>query len=301
MRREIRRMARYSHRPHAGNIGDTLKHAVWAILLSCAREQSRSHLVVDTHAGEGLYDLVSNSRAGAARIQTAVDLLWKRSDWPETLAAYREAIHTTSSDAAPQLRAYPGSPRITQLLLGERGRAIVTEIDPISHGILASRLAGDQRFQVLNEDGLALLPRLEAPLSEPLYTLIDPPYCDHSEAARAVMAIEGTLAYRPGATIALWYPLRDRRGAPSPLFTTAKRVSAASLVTELWTAPLGARAGMIGAGMWIVNPPATLIRRLHIAVPWLWGALDPNRRGGWSTRMMSAHGKPAETEAAPGL
>ena len=59
--------------------------------------------------------------------RTAVDLLWKRSDWPSALAAYREAIRIANSAGAPPLRTYPGSPRITQLLLGERNRAIATK------------------------------------------------------------------------------------------------------------------------------------------------------------------------------
>ena len=47
----------YRHAFHAGNIGDVLKHATLARILTYMKTKDTPFRVIDTHAGLGLYDL----------------------------------------------------------------------------------------------------------------------------------------------------------------------------------------------------------------------------------------------------
>ena len=56
----------YRHAFHAGSFADVLKHAVLGRILHHLREKPAAFRVIDTHAGEGLYDLTGTeaSRGG---------------------------------------------------------------------------------------------------------------------------------------------------------------------------------------------------------------------------------------------
>src|SRR5262245_54731340 len=49
--------ADYSHRPHAGNVGDVGKHCVLVAVLRAVAAEARHVAYVDTHAGDGRYPL----------------------------------------------------------------------------------------------------------------------------------------------------------------------------------------------------------------------------------------------------
>jgi 23S rRNA (adenine2030-N6)-methyltransferase len=59
----------YRHAFHAGNFADVVKHIVMARILAHLREKPTPFRVIDTHAGEGLYDLSGDeaSRTGEWR------------------------------------------------------------------------------------------------------------------------------------------------------------------------------------------------------------------------------------------
>ena len=50
-------MLSYRHAFHAGNHADVLKHAVQALIIESLKKKEKPFIVLDTHAGGGLYDL----------------------------------------------------------------------------------------------------------------------------------------------------------------------------------------------------------------------------------------------------
>ena len=89
----------YRHAFHAGNHGDVLKHVVLVALLAHFRRKETPFLVVDTHAGAGMYALGERWSAGRAEIAEGVARLWGRSDAPEAVQAVAdEVVGTVTED-----------------------------------------------------------------------------------------------------------------------------------------------------------------------------------------------------------
>ncbi len=65
-------MLSYRHAFHAGNHADVLKHAVQALIIESLKKKEKPFIVLDTHAGGGLYDL--------------------RGDWSQKKAEYATAL-----------------------------------------------------------------------------------------------------------------------------------------------------------------------------------------------------------------
>ncbi|HUG73710.1 MAG TPA: 23S rRNA (adenine(2030)-N(6))-methyltransferase RlmJ, partial [Steroidobacteraceae bacterium] len=69
----------YRHAFHAGNFADVHKHIALLQLIESLKKKAKGFLYLDTHAGEGLYDLSgadarhsAESEAGFLRLQGAL-------------------------------------------------------------------------------------------------------------------------------------------------------------------------------------------------------------------------------------
>ncbi len=59
---------RYRHSFHAGNFADVHKHIALLQLIEALQKKAKGFLFLDTHAGEGLYDLTGpDARQSAER------------------------------------------------------------------------------------------------------------------------------------------------------------------------------------------------------------------------------------------
>ena len=183
-------MFSYRHSFHAGNHADVLKHmTLVAILRYLVSAKETPLLLVDTHAGAGLYRLdgadaqISQEAAAAvlplweqfgpaasaqARTQTQVQT---QVQTPEALAEYLQMLaHFNTGDV---LRKYPGSPFIAATLMRQQDQLRVFELHPTDGRLLHNNLAEQQgavphqtakttRVQVVRNNGFtglkALLP-----------------------------------------------------------------------------------------------------------------------------------------------
>uniref|UniRef100_UPI00289D7C24 23S rRNA (adenine(2030)-N(6))-methyltransferase RlmJ n=1 Tax=Brevundimonas sp. TaxID=1871086 RepID=UPI00289D7C24 len=125
----------YRHSFHAGNFADLVKHALVLWLVG----QGRPSVVLDTHAGAGLYDLSGDgarskeAEAGVARLMTA-----------EGRPPLMDALADRVAGFNPQggVRFYPGSPLLIADALGPGGRYVGFELNPPVRRMLAEARAG---------------------------------------------------------------------------------------------------------------------------------------------------------------
>src|SRR5690606_1750835 len=101
-------MLSYRHGFHAGNIADVHKHWQLLLLLKHLRQKDKPFFVMDTHAGDGLYDLQHASAQKTTEYEQGIGRLWEAKALPDSLAAYREQVAVCN--AGGKLRWYPGSP-----------------------------------------------------------------------------------------------------------------------------------------------------------------------------------------------
>ena len=80
-------MFSYRHAFHAGNHADVLKHMVLVQLLAYLNQKDTAYMVIDTHAGAGVYTLDSEFAAKSGEAGEGIARLWGRKDLPEAVAA----------------------------------------------------------------------------------------------------------------------------------------------------------------------------------------------------------------------
>ena len=269
-------MFSYRHAFHAGNHADVLKHTVFLQLLDYMTQKDKSVMIVDTHAGAGLYSLDEGQAAKSGESASGIDKLWVRNDLPEPLARYVDLVQGFNSDDV--LRFYPGSPWLAARASREEDRIRVFELHPTDLALLGSNVDAmngetpDSRNRVMlkAEDGFNGVKAFVPPPSRRALVIIAPPSEEKNDYARVVSCVQDILKRLPSAVIAVWYPLLGRmesRELPRKL---------SRLPAKNWlnlTLNVGKTDDMAmnlsESGMFILNPPYSLKEVMKPVMPYL--------------------------------
>lgn len=243
-------MLSYQHIYHAGNMADLHKHALLATMLARMASKPKPMSYIETHAGRGLYDLnapealrTCESRAGIAR---ALSAGWFGDDHP-----LMQALSEVRAASGPG--AYPGSPRIAAGLLRPGDAMHLAELHPGEHGALVAAMRGT-KARIYRQDGIAMAHSVCPPAPRRGLMLIDPSWENKSD-YKVIPAALGKLHRKWNVgVIALWYPiLRDNRH--EAMRDRLQSDFAGALRSEVSFPPARAGHGMVGSGMFVINPP----------------------------------------------
>ncbi len=274
-------MFSYRHAFHAGNHADVLKHTVLVQLLSYLNQKDTAYMVIDTHAGAGVYQLDGEYASRSGEAEDGIARLWDRKDLPAIVKDYVD--HIRAMNPAGKLRHYPGSPCLSERVMREQDRLRLfelhsTEIKILEENVrrLESHAAANglrprgKRILVDRADGFAGLKALLPPPSRRGLVLIDPSYEDKDDYRKVKVAIEDAQTRFAGGTYAVWYPALGRLESQQ-LPERLKRAARADWlhVTLTVGAPGSEGHGLVGSGLFIINPPWTLEASLKEALPWL--------------------------------
>lgn len=201
-------MLSYQHGFHAGNRADVLKHAVLDVILRDLAASKTNILHVETHAGRGLYDLTGEqSRKTGEATEGVLDLFKTRPNLPET-ATWLDLMRQRGKSA------YPGSPMLAALRLGEKGRFILFEKHPAEYDALNAAFQADPRVQIKKADGYSGALKLQPRRGEQMLVFSDPSYETIADMEALAEWTPRALARWPNAIIAVWLPLfKDEREA----------------------------------------------------------------------------------------
>lgn len=241
-------MLSYQHAYHAGNLADLHKHALLAWVLDYLTQKPKPLSYLETHSGRGLYDLSSDEslRTGEARagIQRALQQDWLPPDHP-----LRQALAAFRAQYGPD--AYPGSPLIAQYFLRQGDVSHLAELHPAEHAALEDHVLF---AHVHRQDGFQMAQAVCPPTPRRGLLLIDPSYEVKSEYDTVPRQIAKIARKWNVGIIALWYPiLTDDRQRPMVNALTAAHPEA--LLSEVRFPPARPGHGMIGSGMFVINPP----------------------------------------------
>jgi 23S rRNA (adenine2030-N6)-methyltransferase len=282
-------MFSYRHGFHAGNHADVLKHMVMLQLLRYMGQKDAPYMVIDTHAGAGLYTLDSGHAAKSAEFEGGIAQLWNKTDLPAALAEYREAIRAFNANG--NMRYYPGSPFLADWTMREQDRLRLFELHSTDSRVLENNFrqleaqrpssGRGKRVLIQKSDGFAGLKALLPPPSRRALVLIDPPYEDKNDYRHVKAAIEEALKRFATGVYAVWYPVLPRsesRQLPERL----KKLGADWLhVTLTVSLPSPDGFGLRSSGMFVLNPPWTLQGMLKEAMPYLVKALGKDKGAGF--------------------
>src|ERR1700691_1237180 len=101
----------YRHAFHAGNHTEVFKHSALCLLLLELRKKPKPFTVLDTHAGVGLYDILSPEAQKTGEARDGIGVIFGN-DLPAA-STYLDIVRKLNPYG---LRFYPGSPTIVQSL-----------------------------------------------------------------------------------------------------------------------------------------------------------------------------------------
>lgn len=241
-------MLSYQHAYHAGNLADLHKHAALAWMMDYLTAKPKPLTYLETHAGRGLYDLSGPEAAktgeAQAGITRALDEDWLGPDHPLS-----QALDQVRSMHGPN--AYPGSPLIARYFLRPEDNVHLAELHPTEHDALA-QVGGFAHLH--RQDGFQMANALCPPTPRRGLLLIDPSYevkADYQTVPRHIAKL--ARKWNVGV-IALWYPvLADNRQAGMVRELVADHPDA--LLSQVSFPAARPGHGMIGSGMFVINPP----------------------------------------------
>jgi 23S rRNA (adenine2030-N6)-methyltransferase len=263
----------YRHAFHAGGFADVIKHIVLVRMLTYLQDKQAAFRVIDTHAGAGVYDLTGEeARRGGEWLTGIARIMQAR--FSETalplLQPYLDIVRAFNPQSP--LKTYPGSPLIARALLRPQDRLTACEVEPKARKRLIEALRRDTQARVVDLDGWTALPAFVPPKERRGLVLIDPPFEKKDEFGRLASGFAEAFAKWPTGSYLLWYPVKSRRATDDLARQVAQAVAAGTppgtcLRLEFSVAPRAAEAGLVSAGLLIVNPPWTLIGELKAILP----------------------------------
>ncbi|MDO4769301.1 MAG: 23S rRNA (adenine(2030)-N(6))-methyltransferase RlmJ [Brachymonas sp.] len=294
-------MFSYRHSFHAGNHADVLKHmSVVAILRYLLTAKETPVLLVDTHAGAGLYRLDGAEAQTSQEAAAAILPLWQQygpgapdaAQAPEALAAYLQLLARFNGLGA--LRKYPGSPLIAAALMREQDQLRVFELHPTDSRLLHKQVTEWQsaqsgpaaRVQVVRNNGFTGLKALLPPPSRRALVLMDPSYELKSDYGQVISCMQDALQRFATGCYLVWYPIIARPEAhdlPRRLKTLAQKAGRGWLHATLSVgrSSTGDGRGLRASGIFVINPPFVLQAQLQEALPVVCQALQQEAGHGW--------------------
>jgi 23S rRNA (adenine2030-N6)-methyltransferase len=263
----------YRHAFHAGGFADVIKHIVLVRMLSHLQDKPAAFRVIDSHAGAGVYDLTGDEARRGGEWLTGIARVMQARFSETTLplvAPYLDIVRAFNPQR--DLEVYPGSPLIARALLRPQDRLTACEVEPKARKQLVDALRRDTQARVVDLDGWTALPAFVPPKERRGLVLIDPPFEQKDEFDRLADGFTEAFAKWPSGSYLLWYPVKSRRATDGLARHVAQVVSAGAtpgkaLRLEFSVAPQTADAGLVSAGLLIVNPPWTLADELRAILP----------------------------------
>ena len=263
----------YRHAFHAGNFADVIKHIVLVRILTYLQEKPAAFRVIDTHAGAGVYDLTGEEASRGGEWLTGIARLMQArfSDAVAPLVApYLDIVR--AFNPRRDLQSYPGSPLIARALLRPQDSLVACELEPAARKHLIGALRRDTQANVVDLDGWVALPAFVPPKERRGLVLIDPPFERKDEFERLAGGFAEAFAKWPTGSYLLWYPVKSRRATDELARQVAEAAAAGAqpgkcLRLEFSVAPQASEAGLISAGLLIVNPPWKLSGELKAILP----------------------------------
>ena len=238
----------YNHAFHAGSHTETFKHSVLCLVLAHLRKKPSPFTVLDTHAGAGLYDLLSPEAEKTGEARDGIARIFQKDVTAASL--YLNVVRRLNPGC---LRLYPGSPAIVQSLLREDDRLIACELCENTATSLRANFKDDRRVSIHRRDGYEAISAFVPLPARRGLVFIDPPFEQHDEFRRLADALNAGIKKWPNGIFVAWYPVKDRSGGRA-LRKQYRSDNPPTLGCEFLREPIDA-VRLTGSGVVICNPP----------------------------------------------
>lgn len=277
----------YRHGFHAGNFADVFKHALLARLLVHLARKETPFRVIDTHAGEGAYDLASDEASRTLEWRSGIGRLADMSEADDATRAlfqpYLDCVGAFDADGRPE--RYPGSPLIAARLMRPQDRAIFCELRPDAFAALRYRFGRDSRIKTIHMDGYVGLGGFAPPKERRGLVLMDPPFERTDEFQAMFYAFRNAYKKWPTGIYALWNPSKDFT-AEYQYFQWFK-LENIKRVLRLSFSVGGSGDGLRRTGLVVVNPPHLFEEEARICLTYLVSRLSRGEGAGFEIEQLA--------------
>lgn len=243
-------MLSYQHAYHAGNLADVHKHQIIAKILNQMIQKDKALTYIETHAGRGLYNLESPEALKTGEAIAGI----MRMNTHDLDSAYADVLQKVRSEYGDM--AYPGSPKIAQLILRSYDKMHLADLHPQEFKALQSHFKTDKRIQCHHQDGFDLALSVCSSSLKRGMVLIDPSYEIKSEYYEIPKRIAQIHKKWNVGVIMLWYPILPS-GAHLEMVAALKAADYPKVTYDetLFNSGL-ANHRLIGSGLFIINTPS---------------------------------------------
>ncbi len=263
-------MLSYRHAYHAGNHADVLKHLTLLAILQQLRIKDKPFVGIDSHSGNGFYNLGSEPAKKTGEAAQGFLRLWQQREkfrGTDLVGDYLNLVAGFNPvDTGASIGNYPGSPAIMQSQLREDDQLILMELHSTEIDHLRDNFKRDSRISMHHRDGFEGAVALTPPMPRRGLLLMDPAYENKADYQQAIKTVQAVHRRWPTGIIALWYPMLGQSRDLSGLVKQKLGNVADSVSIELTVAPQSDEFGMHGSGMLILNPPWQLAERVNAAL-----------------------------------
>lgn len=248
-------MLSYQHIYHAGNLADVHKHVLLAWILSYMVRKDKPVSYIETHAGRGLYDLQDPA---ALKTAEAAEGIYKASDFFDDAHPFAGVLTQIRRDFGASF--YPGSPLIAASLLRPGDRMHFAELHPAEFDALDFNTSstGAKCYQM---DGFELAHSICPPTPRRGAMLIDPSYEIKTDYTKIPQQISKLRKSWNVGVICLWYPILTV-SQHMGMLRSLQQDHPSALRHEVRFPPAKKGHGMIGSGIFVINPPYGLAEEM---------------------------------------
>lgn len=268
-------MLSYQHGYHAGNFADVVKHSTLVRILDYLCQKEKPVFYLETHAGKGLYSLKSVEAIKTGEAIQGIQQVWEnQQQLPDVFRSYLEALKTYNPNGS--LRYYPGSPALALQQLRQQDRLYCCELHPREFNALQQipRHRPTMKMHVSHTDGLEQLSALLPPRERRGLIFIDPSYEIKTDYRLIPQYVQHAYRRFNTGVYCIWYPILRERSHLQMVSSLAK-IGHQHLRVEFNLSAATTNHGMMGCGLWIINPPHVLAAELKVALSALVRILNP--------------------------
>lgn len=278
----------YRHAYHVGNFADVLKHIILLNLIQSMQRKDTGFCYLETHAGAGLYDLLSAETQKCKEFVEGAAKIFAANNPPSCIESYLTCLKKLNPQG--ELRHYPGSPYLAKQLLRPQDRAIVAELNEDVMQTLKKVFLHDKQVAVHHIDGYQSLKAFLPPKERRGLILIDPPYEQADELKNLPAVLAQALKRFETGVFAVWYPIKKRLHL-DPFYRDLKnKIQQPMLAAELCIYADDIATQLNGCGMLIINPPWQFDDMLQNLLPWLLNQLRFEDQGQY--QLLRLNGSP---------
>jgi 23S rRNA (adenine2030-N6)-methyltransferase len=274
----------YRHAFHAGNFADVFKHVILTRILTHLREKTAPFRVIDTHAGEGLYDLAGAEASRTGEWRDGIGRLAGGelpADAAALMATYFSALHACNRPG--ELRYYPGSPVLARHLLRPQDRLVACELEPRAAAVLSRQLRASAAAKVVRIDGWIALNAYVPAKERRGLVIIDPAFEQPGDLIRLAEGVAAAYRKWPAGIYLLWYPIKGHDDRDRVIKMLRRTGMQKCLRAEFAVAAPRPAAQLNACGVIVVNPPWRLAAEIRTFAPALLNVLG--RDGGRCYRL----------------